>query len=114
MKKAFRKRASRLFARVEPDLGIGDHVTWESASQGISKVKYGTVYAVVPADTTPAEAVIKSKGINIKDTHCEARFMSDNITMGRRSKKSYLVAVKVANIERLYWPHVSGLKLVKR
>jgi hypothetical protein len=75
---------------------IGDRVTWTSQSGGYQKTKTGMIVAVVPAEINPEYHIPRG---------CRLRY-----PVFERDHESYLV--KVTNQSYLYWPRVSGLKLV--
>jgi hypothetical protein len=75
---------------------VNDQVEWASQAAGYKKTKQGRVLAVVPAGKTPRDL-----GVTIKDDPGSAR-----------TEASYIVEVQRPRSVKLYWPRVSGLRLV--
>jgi hypothetical protein len=84
-------------------LNIGSPVEWKSQANGFSKVKEGTIVAVIP----PGEAWIKYAA-PFRETHV----MEGGAGKTPREHESYLVSVLSQaghKRPRLYWPRVSQL-----
>lgn len=87
---------------------VNNQVTWSSQAQGCTTTKTGTIAAVVPAGTEPKDHLfLKRHGLQ----EYTRRFDG-----WPRDHESYLVLVKVGKTDKakpmLYWPRVSGLKVV--
>ena len=83
----------------------GSKVEWKSQAQGYTRVKYGTVVAVVPAGCDVLDLLILDSG--------EPSYHSRQFDGGMRAHESYLVEVKTGKdghgTPKLYWPRVSAL-----
>lgn len=100
---------------------IGDLVEWTSQASGSTTTKQGTIVMVLPADFKLNQNVSMVDNL-VKSLNCspfDARKLSNF-----RGTESYLVGVnknfqdtwlmRYGTKSKLYWPHVSGLKLVRR
>lgn len=74
---------------------IGDRVEWTSQSAGVTRTKIGEIVDVVPAGTIPQKRSAINPGFS-------------------RNHESYIVRAEAEGRKgtRVYWPRVSGLKLI--
>ena len=92
---------------------IGDHVTWASQANGVTRIKTGIIVGVIPPET------VLWRFLQRHDASLSCYDQSPiDARSGSRLEVSYLVAVtmqtrtgKIVKRQRLYWPRVTSLHL---
>ncbi len=93
----------------------GHSVKWKTAARGHRRVKEGKIFAIVPASTSPAEAV-ELAGRKVADVRARFELMFSHFDCWTRKDISYLVQVDENNTDtmpRLYWPRSTWLKKIE-
>ncbi len=86
---------------------IGANVEWTSQARGVKKTKFGTLLAVVPANTDLQTVVVKKVNAKKFDTSPVRNTIEKRV---KRKEKTYLVAVDTgAKRKKVSWPRAKDL-----